>query len=111
MLMQPMENIGGHKSDIPLNKKIESRDKTDSSLEKRESGQVDNIKMSKAVNAIYDSSSYSLEFTTHENTNKTVINVVDQASGEVVRQIPPEEILSLQQKLGEYKGNFVNTKG
>jgi flagellar protein FlaG len=45
-----------------------------------------------------------LEFSVDEETGRTVITVLDSASGEVVRQIPPEEILAVAENLAEVQG-------
>lgn len=79
-----------------------------SSLEKIESSQVNITKLSNSVNAVYDENNYNIEFSTHENTNQTVIKIVDKKTSEVVRQIPPEELLKMQEHLDEYTGNFIN---
>ena len=53
---------------------------------------------------------YSVRFETDENTKKMVVKIVDNQSGDVIRQIPPEGILGLQKALSEFEGNIVNTK-
>jgi flagellar protein FlaG len=45
-----------------------------------------------------------LEFSVDEDTGRTIITVLDSASGEVVRQIPPEEILAIAENLAEVQG-------
>lgn len=51
-----------------------------------------------------------LEFSVDEESGKTVIKVIDKESGEMVRSIPSEEVLEMQQRLREtseaiFKGN------
>jgi len=41
----------------------------------------------------------NLEFSIDEESNRTVVKVVDQTSGEVLRQIPTEEALELAKAL------------
>lgn len=45
-----------------------------------------------------------LEFSVDEGTGRTVVKVVDAESGEVVRQIPPEEVLAVAENLEEVRG-------
>ncbi len=110
--IEPIQN----RSDMAVDR-IKPRDEKtksepqNSSLEKIESGQVDTAKLSKVVNAMYDEQNYNIEFSTYENTNQTIINIVDRNTGELVRQIPPEELLRMQERLTEYTGNFVDTQG
>ncbi|CAI8952177.1 flagellar protein FlaG [Methylocaldum szegediense] len=43
----------------------------------------------------------NLEFSVDQDTQTMVMKVVDRDSGEVVRQIPPEEVLSMLKQLNE----------
>lgn len=45
-----------------------------------------------------------LRFTIDEDTGRTIITVVDSETDEVIRQIPPEEVLMLAAHLGPGKG-------
>ncbi|RUO43100.1 hypothetical protein CWE15_06385 [Aliidiomarina taiwanensis] len=42
-----------------------------------------------------------LKFTVDEAANRTVVSVIDQDSGEVIRQLPSEEALELAKRLRE----------
>ncbi|OGB98538.1 hypothetical protein A2V82_02395 [candidate division KSB1 bacterium RBG_16_48_16] len=45
-----------------------------------------------------------LSFSTDESTGKTVITVLEEDSGKIIRQIPPEEVLRLSAKMTEVIG-------
>ncbi len=47
-----------------------------------------------------------LSFSLDDSTNRTVITVRDSLTDEVVRQIPPEEILSLIEHLQKFEGGL-----
>jgi flagellar protein FlaG len=51
-----------------------------------------------------------LEFTVHEETGRTIVKVVDQESGEVIKELPPEELLDLAAKLEEMSGVLFDKK-
>lgn len=51
-----------------------------------------------------DLSSSRLSFAVDEDTGETVINIVDNKSGEVIRQIPSDDILKLKKKMIEIQG-------
>ena len=58
-----------------------------------------------------------LSFSIDENTKRSVVTVLDSDSGDVIRQIPSEEILmlaeriqNLQQDIGSSVGVFINNK-
>lgn len=46
----------------------------------------------------------NLEFSIDEDTGRTIVRVLDAESGELVRQIPPEEILSIAENLEAASG-------
>lgn len=45
-----------------------------------------------------------LRFSVDEETGRTVVKVLDSRSGEVIRQIPPEEMLALAEDLERLQG-------
>lgn len=51
---------------------------------------------------------YSVRFETDRDTEALVVRVVDRNSGEVKRQLPPEELLELSQRLDEWRGNIID---
>jgi flagellar protein FlaG len=52
----------------------------------------------------------SLRFHVDEDTGKTIVSVVDPASGEVLRQIPNDEALAIAKALGREHGALVDLK-
>jgi len=51
----------------------------------------------------------SVTFVVDQNSGKSFIQVVDRDSGEILRQIPPEEARKLSEALEEMIGNVVDT--
>ncbi len=45
-----------------------------------------------------------LQFSIQQDTGQTVVRVVDKDSGELIRQIPPQELLDLASKLEDMMG-------
>ncbi|QCQ22669.1 flagellar protein FlaG [Desulfoglaeba alkanexedens] len=45
-----------------------------------------------------------LKFIVHEETGDVVVRVLNKETGELIREIPPEELLKLRQKLEELRG-------
>jgi flagellar protein FlaG len=52
-----------------------------------------------------------LSFELSENGNDNVVKVVDQETGDVVRQIPTEEFLKFSEKLDDILGQLSDLKG
>ncbi|MBT7969041.1 MAG: flagellar protein FlaG [Methylococcales bacterium] len=51
-----------------------------------------------------------LQFVADEATGKRVVKVIDSNTGEVIRQIPPEEILRIMQNIDNMSGLIFNNK-
>lgn len=54
---------------------------------------------------------YQVRFEMNNDVDRLVISLLDDKSGEVVRQIPTEELLNTIQQLRNLTGNLVNSKG
>ena len=65
---------------------------------------------SPAVESLFRQSGFQLSFRVHEETKQVVISVIDQESKEVIRQVPPEELLELAEKLDTIRGSVVQQK-
>jgi flagellar protein FlaG len=52
----------------------------------------------------------NLSFEIHEKTGELVVKVVNQSTREVIRQIPPEDLLQLHEKLEELRGVLFSGK-
>jgi flagellar protein FlaG len=63
-------------------------------------------KMDDFVRATY----HHLEYNVHEATGEYIVKVVDDESGEVVREIPPEKLLDIYADLMEMVGIFYDER-
>jgi len=61
------------------------------------------------LNDGFRSLKYHLQFSLDEKTDSMVVKLIDGDTGEVLRQIPPEEILRLRAYYKEQQGLIVNT--
>ena len=52
----------------------------------------------------------SLRFSVDDDSGRTVIRVVDPETDEVIRQIPPEEVLNLAKHLGSSAGALLRAE-
>ena len=52
----------------------------------------------------------SLDFSVDKDTHTQVIKVIDRKSGNVVRQIPPEEVLNFLRQFQKSRGLFVSRR-
>lgn len=51
-----------------------------------------------------------LEFSVDKDSGRDVIKVIDKTSGDLVKQFPSEEVLTLVARLSEMVGGFVDAK-
>ena len=52
----------------------------------------------------------SLQFSVHKATGRTMVNVTEQETGKLIRQIPPEQILDLAAKIDDMIGILFDKK-
>ena len=50
---------------------------------------------------------YGVEFELHEATSRLVTRLVDRDTGELIRQIPAEEVLRIAERLDELQGKLI----
>ncbi len=61
------------------------------------------------IKALTENGVYSVRFENND-TDQLVVKVVDSKTDEVIRQIPPEELMALTKHLNELRGNIVDTQ-
>jgi flagellar protein FlaG len=59
------------------------------------------------LNDYAQSVSRQLQFSVDEESGKTIVKVIDAETGETIRDIPPEEILKMQNQLREASERFL----
>ncbi|WP_028579333.1 flagellar protein FlaG [Desulfogranum japonicum] len=82
--------------------------------------QIDSSKQNKVqseellnqIKALTENGLYSVRFEQDENVQELVVKIVDNETDEVIRQIPPEELLNLTKVLQDLglRGNIVDTE-
>ena len=63
------------------------------------------------IKALTEDGLYSVRFENNKESDELVVKVVDNETEEVIRQIPPEELLGLTKRLNDLRGNIVDTEG
>lgn len=61
------------------------------------------------IKSITEDGLYSVRFERDSGSEDLIVKIVDSETDEVIRQIPPEELLNLSKHLRELSGNLVNT--
>lgn len=76
----------------------------------RDSKKVASEEILSKIKELTDNGIYSVRFEHNEEHHGLVAQVIDRESGEVIRQIPAEEILELTKRLEDLRGMIIDTK-
>jgi flagellar protein FlaG len=80
-------------------------------LEEKDSMTVPQLeKVAKQLQEFIGTMNRGLEFSVDKDSGRDVIKVIDKKSGELIKQYPSEEVLSLVSKLSEATGTFIDSK-
>jgi len=71
--------------------------------------QVQSEELLDEIKSLTDNGQYSVRFEKNDDLEELIVKIVDQETDEVVRQIPPEELINLSKHLRELQGNLVDT--
>ncbi len=89
----------------------ESRKKADDLVqsEEMEKKQVQPEELLQQIKSLTEDGLYSVRFENDERSGSLVVQVVDRQNDKVIRQVPTEELLDLQEALENLRGNIVDT--
>lgn len=62
------------------------------------------------INEFIETMTHDLSFSVDKDTNRTVVKVLERESGDVIRQIPADEVLKIAKVLDELKGLIIREK-
>lgn len=85
-----------------LTKPEKNREKT-SSVEEVE-------KNTRELNKYMDELKTSLGFSINEKTKELMVNIINRETKEVIKQIPPEELVTIREKMAELAGILLNER-
>lgn len=111
--IQNSDSISARKVD-PRNSLEKEKKRNDSSLQaedKRENGKHD---IQGAVERIETAARYfdrKIHIEIEKELRIPVVKIVDNETGKVIRQIPPEEVIELSKKSQDLKGLLINKEG
>ena len=76
----------------------------------RDTNKVASEEILSKIKQLTDDGIYSVRFERNEEHHGLVAQVIDRESGEVIRQIPAEEIIELSKRLEDLRGMIIDTK-
>lgn len=93
---------------VQRNREAARKDTTEVSQERTsKANQIQPEELLQSIKALTENGAYSVRFEMHKETNELVINLIEQETGETIRQIPPKEILGLHKALADLRGNLL----
>jgi len=107
-----IHNNNSNNQSTRVNRNDNSDRKPESLREKEEYSEQeleDEVRESvKDINEIVDKVKEGLSFQIHEDTEKMMVKVVDLNTDEVIKELPPEEMLDLQARIHEMVGILID---
>lgn len=107
-----IHNNNSNNQSTRVNRNDNSDRKSESLREKQEYSEQDledEVRESvKDVNEIVDKVKEGLSFQIHEDTEKMMVKVIDLNTDEVIKELPPEEMLDLQARIHEMVGILID---
>jgi flagellar protein FlaG len=100
-------SLSGADATVPLTTTGTEAQQQSTELQLAKSGEEINAAI-RVIDDAVKASNISLKFSRDEDTGSIVIELIDQNTGEPVRQIPSEAALRLAAALGKLQGNIVN---
>lgn len=107
-MMAPVEPIAPFAQHLEKALKDVPKVMSKPALEQLEAGKQISSEMTETVNALFDGAKgNTIQFETRGHD--TIIKILDKDTGEIVRQIPPEELMEMKSKMAEITGQFIDT--
>ena len=79
--------------------------------EQVEKKQVQPEELLQQIKSLTEDGLYSVRFENDERSDGLIVKIVNRENGEVIRQVPSEELLELTVALEDLRGNLVDTEG
>ncbi|KIH75708.1 flagellar protein FlaG [Geoalkalibacter ferrihydriticus] len=80
-------------------------------VEKKAEPQVDSVELLNRIKELTDDGAYSVRFEKNKDLNDVVVKLVDSKTGDVIRQIPAEELLGLNKQLKDLRAVMISKQG
>ena len=90
--------------------KVDKEEKSEKEKTKSALGPKETKEMVEEVESYLNDFNIQLDFNVEDKTGDLIVKVLDRDSGEVIRQIPPEALEELREKLKELRGVLFDGK-
>mgnify|MGYP006299795705 CR=1 FL=1 len=87
------------------------KQKADADVSDSARQQIQPEELLQQINALTEEGMYSVRFENDKQAGELVVKIVDPETDEVIRQIPPEELINLTQRMNDLRGNLLKAEG
>jgi flagellar protein FlaG len=106
----PVKSIKTEQLVANENEQIDDRSEKDVSVNQAQLTPQQLEKVAQQLQDFVGEMNRGLEFSVDKDSGRDVIKVIDKSSGDLVKQYPSEEVLTLVAKLSDMVGGFVDAK-
>jgi len=78
-------------------------------IEGNEQEKSENENLTRQIETLTENGKYNVNFEFDQETRQLIVRLVDSDNGELIRQLPSEEVLELSKALKELQGNLIDT--
>lgn len=96
---------------------VTTQNKTQTSTEAREDKKQEKPplkdeveKTTRELNSYMDELKTSLGFSINEKTKELMVNIINRDTKEIIKQIPPKELMTIREKMAELAGILLNER-
>lgn len=112
MPLMPIDTFAGQKLDRGQEESprmvVEKKENVSSAREEVPREEVE--KSAEKLNRLMGLIEKKMKFEVHEKSNRVMVKIIDEESGEVISEIPPKKILDIMTSLQEIVGIFVDKR-
>ena len=109
-IIPPVEKMTGSKTTTGETPDKESKVSSSTKKEEKPEKEISIPDLVKQINEFVKTFSTKISFRVDQESGQSIILVTERETGKVIRQIPPEEVLSLQKKMDEIAGIIFNRR-
>ncbi len=103
-----IESVSGQRLQVAIQPLVEAKPKAAEPSSKKKEEEKPDHKLLQQVLEIaqehFQVRGIGLEFSVHEPTGRIKVIVLDKETGEVIREVPPQQVLDLMAKIDEMMG-------
>ncbi|MEQ1621786.1 MAG: flagellar protein FlaG [Methylococcales bacterium] len=103
------ESGGSGQTQVASGEVVKSQSPTVKADEQKQAAKETSLELVRSAaakgNSIMQATNRNLEFQVDDSTKKVVVKIVDSKSGDVVRQIPSEDMLAFIKRMQDLEGN------